>query len=71
MYTQDERDEAEQCEKEENERQQSFVECSACGKPAWIIHDLDMTECCHAPVKKEKDDEKRVTYPTARPYPTE
>lgn len=30
----------------------NFVVCSACLKPCFIVHDLDMSECCHAPLIK-------------------
>lgn len=51
--------------------------CSKCGKPALMIHDLDMTACCYAPFKKtatlprEQRSIDGHSYPTARPYPIE
>lgn len=30
------------------------IHCSACGEPAEIVADLDMTNCCHARVAGEE-----------------
>lgn len=36
----------------EERHDHNFITCSACGRPCYIIHDLDMSECCLAPVDK-------------------
>jgi ribosomal protein S14 len=30
----------------------NLILCSVCGKPCGIIHDLDMSDCCLAPLLK-------------------
>jgi ribosomal protein S14 len=30
----------------------NYIICSACGQPCGIVHDLDMSNCCLAPLVK-------------------
>jgi hypothetical protein len=30
----------------------NFIVCSECMKPCYVIHDLDLSECCRAPLVK-------------------
>ena len=38
-----------------------FCICSGCGKPCGIVHDLDMSDCCQATIKRYRGDYESET----------
>jgi len=46
------------CGKDQGARVRGAIKhliCKACGKPAGIIHDLDMSDCCRAQIERRED----------------